>query len=126
MARILIIDDEGAIVGLFSAALNRDDHTVFGAPSYEAARLVIEREPIDLVITDLHMPGIDGYDVIRSFRRDFPQTLLMAMTGSGGGPELEKALGLGADAVLPKPFRLKDILTTVARCLSAGRCAARE
>lgn len=75
-----------------------------------------KKEPIDLIITDILMPEVDGIEVIRKFRREYPQLKIIAISG-GGWTEpqqfLTMASRLGADATFNKPFQWDKLVETV-------------
>jgi CheY-like chemotaxis protein len=121
MARILVIDDQPLIRDLFREALEHDGHHVtVAADGYEGVRSCHDAHP-DLVMVDLQMPGLDGFETIRKLRTmgDVP---IIAMSGGGesdhGANLLEIALHLGAVRTFEKPVRLNDLVTLVRDVLS--------
>jgi CheY-like chemotaxis protein len=81
---------------------------------------VFRREGADAVVCDLFMPVMDGMEVIRELRRDFPDVKIIAISGGGSGGNLEllpTALGAGADAILFKPFGHVALMTEVRQVL---------
>ena len=100
--RVLIIDDDEMMRGLLEALLPLDGYGVSSAPAGEEALRSLREDPsIDLVLTDLHMPGLEGTVLIQALRSAMPEgTLLVGMSASDPRPDVRGTL----DAFLPKPF----------------------
>lgn len=122
MATILVIDDEEQIRKLLRAILAAEGHEVTLACGAEEANRIRRERSVDLVITDLFMPGTDGIEVIVALRREAPDLRVIAMSGGGsfGAHEsLEMAEPLGAFATLRKPFVPEMVIEVVRRALAA-------
>ncbi len=116
MARIIVIDDQEPIRRIVRRALENDGHQVFEASDGEAGMALLEREPADVVITDIFMPGMDGIQTLREIRKRFPAIKVIAMSGgdSTGMMDLRRdAELLGAVKSLQKPFNARDIVDLV-------------
>ena len=125
MAVILVIDDERAARALIRRMLRRAGHKIYVARNGLIGLQILRREPIEVVITDLLMPEMEGIETIRAIRAEFPQVRIIAMSGGGtdtkrGGLYLEFAGKLGADARLANPFRAAELNALVERILQAG------
>ena len=81
MAKILIIDDEPYMRELLSRVLMRNGHTVVVAAEGSEGERYFAKDPADLIITDLMMPGQDGIETITRMRRDRPEVGIIAMSG---------------------------------------------
>lgn len=116
LASILVIDDEAPVRQVLRRALEGVGYQVWEAASgIEGVRLVCE-QPIDLVITDILMPDMDGLETVGILRRDFPNIRTIAITGGGKDPDYcAVAKILGAHETLTKPFELQQLLDVVAR-----------
>lgn len=121
MARILVIDDQPLIRDIFREALEHDGHHVtVAADGYAGVQSYRDARP-DLVLVDLQMPGLDGFETIRQLRTvgDVP---IIAASGGGewvhGTNQLEIALHLGAVPTFEKPGRLNDLVTLARDVLS--------
>jgi CheY-like chemotaxis protein len=112
-ARVLVVDDLAAIRELVSGALRRDGYDVISVGDTRAAAEVLGSTPIDLLITDLHLPDGDGSVLARSARRARPELRAILMSGS-----MEE--GESFDGVLQKPFAEDDLLRVVREALMAG------
>ena len=114
MPRILIIDDDAAVRATVRHVLERAGYeTVEAGDGRDATRLL---DGVDLVITDLLMPEMDGVDVLSSIRKGGHTMPVIAMSGGGkvgSKSYLEVARALGAFATIAKPFELEHLLKTV-------------
>ena len=108
VARILIIDDDAHIRQPVRLGLEKDGHTVDEAIDGVEGAARCRETPPDLVICDILMPEKDGFETMRDLRREYPDMLIMILSGSMGA-YLEMASDLGADFVLSKPFKLSDL-----------------
>lgn len=116
MAKILVIDDQPDIREVLKTILEEDGHEVrLAAEGHEGLRLFAE-SPSEIVITDLHMPGMNGLETVRALRERSRTTRIIAMSGADGymvEKNLESSMICGADLTLLKPFRVRDVLNAV-------------
>ncbi|GKS56611.1 response regulator [Nitrospira sp.] len=114
MASVLIVDDEEQLRLLMRQALEQADFAVQDAKDGKEALEQYRRNPTDLVIMDILMPGQDGLESIIQLRREFPTVKVIAITGGsemiGVLNYLEVAKMLGARRTLHKPFELKELV----------------
>ncbi|MDP2314539.1 MAG: AAA family ATPase [Pseudomonadota bacterium] len=118
--RILLVDDEEGVRSLARAVLERQGYVVEEAADGLAALGVVERGPRpDAVVLDLVMPGLDGWRTLARIRELDPTLPVVVMSGydSRGG----EGRPVEPDAQLAKPFRLRDLVATVARVLAVRR-----
>jgi len=116
-ATVLIVEDEPALREIIGAWFKRIAGKALTAAHGGEALAVIDAHPVDLVISDMRMPVIDGITLLKRIRasgRNMPVILISGYSDT----EARIALGLGADALLPKPMDRQDLLDTVARSLS--------
>lgn len=106
MPRILVIDDEQGIVGSLVNYFSRKGYDVIGTTMPEDALVALGQGTFDLVITDLQMSPITGFEIIRIVKERYPKTLIIAMSGKYS---LEEAGELGSDYFFAKPFLYKDM-----------------
>lgn len=122
MARILVIDDNRQIRAIILKACQSWGHHVRDAADGMVATRLMETGCFDLVITDIHMPVMDGIEVLTSLRNDAAKVRILAISGGWSGREKEEVLldaeMLGADAVLSKPFSLDELRSAVDGLLS--------
>ncbi|HSG09369.1 MAG TPA: response regulator [Longimicrobiales bacterium] len=103
MARILIVDDDESDRLFERAILEDQGHTLFFAKDGEAALKTYRDSEVDLVVTDLYMPGVNGLRLIKQLKAMDPAVLIIAASGVAKG-QLDRALELGAGKVLAKPL----------------------
>jgi CheY-like chemotaxis protein len=116
LAKILVIDDEEGVRRVIGKILVRAGHDVLEAPDGKVALSLVKKEAADLVICDLFMPEMDGVEVLRQLRRDYPNLRVVAISGGayqGRVQLLDVAKALGAVAVLGKPFQPHQLLELV-------------
>ncbi|MEW6347495.1 MAG: response regulator [Thermodesulfobacteriota bacterium] len=121
MARILVIEDETDIRGLYKRFLEQAGHEVMEAPDGEEGVRLYRKTAADLVITDIIMPEKEGIETIMELRKDFPEVKIIAISGGGKAMPsstcLSLAKGLGATKTLAKPFKRQELLDAVAEVL---------
>ena len=120
---ILVVDDEPPIVRLVRAKLVADGHTVVTATRGEEALERFAEERPDLVVLDLMMPGIDGYETLRRIRAQSQVPVLM-LTARAGDADKLKAFSSGADDYLTKPFNPDELAARVGAILRRSAGAA--
>ena len=108
--RILIVDDDSSIAELISLYLEKECFSTTIAEDGEEALSLYEKEGADLLILDLMLPGIDGYEVCRRIRASSDVPIIML---SAKGETFDKVLGLGADDYILKPFDTKELVARV-------------
>jgi CheY-like chemotaxis protein len=121
-AKILVVDDEPGIQRTVQRILGRRNHVSLASSGAEALQ-VLAREPHDLAIVDVRMPGMNGFEVLRSIKARHPDTEVIIMTGSVSNPEekLVEALRERAFYFINKPFEKAVLETLVDRCLEHQR-----
>src|SRR5438093_1794030 len=117
MALILIVDDEGFVRAIVEEILTSKGHTVLQAISGKEAVKMCEGRAFDLVITDLSMPLMDGFDLISTLRRLHSDLPILAISGIYTGDLLKAVKLLGAKAILQKPFEPDELLAAVDKIL---------
>lgn len=121
MKRVLIADDKETSRELIRTVLEGSGYEVSEAnDGIDALKAARELRP-DLVILDLHMPGLDGFGVLAELRRDsdFTRTPIMALTASAMQGDRERAMVAGFDSYVSKPIPLSTLRQEVLRLLSS-------
>jgi two-component system, OmpR family, response regulator len=113
MARVLLIDDDAALLDVLSLAFEDAGHDVARARDGREGVDFIERDRPDLVVTDVNMPGIDGFSLCRRLREAGDLLPLILLTSRDD--EIDEALGLelGADDYVAKPFSPRELMARV-------------
>jgi CheY-like chemotaxis protein len=125
MASILVIDDDRAVLATVKILLERNGHIVDIFDNSRAGLQAFEIQKFDLLIVDIFMPGMDGFETMNRVHQSRPEVPIIVMSGhqfrsgSEQAPDfLRMATKLGAVSGLQKPFRPNDLLGAVARSLS--------
>ena len=123
--RALVVDDEETILEFLSMGLGYEGFTVETASDGPGALAAAERFRPDLVILDVMLPGLDGFEVCRTLRRETTVPILMLTARES---ELDKVLGLelGADDYLTKPFSMRELLARVKALLRRSELVAAQ
>ena len=121
MAKLVIIDDEAAILDLMSKLCRADGHTVFGYTTGVEGMAAIRGQEPDLVIVDLRIGDMNGLDLVSMCREQFPNTAVIMVTGHGSVETAVEAMRLGAFDYLTKPFDLGDLIKTVNQGLAHSK-----
>ena len=115
-AKILIIDDEDVVRRTICQMLLRAGHEVEEAANGVAGLAALRRQPVELVITDIIMPEMEGVETVMCIRQEFPHIRVIAISGGGRTGNfdfLATAEKLGAVRVLQKPFKRAALLEAV-------------
>jgi response regulator RpfG family c-di-GMP phosphodiesterase len=113
----LIVDDDPALRKILSVMLTQSAFACRSAASGEEALCLLEKHPFDVVISDLRMPGISGMDLLIEVRQSFPQLAFLMVTGEDETRVGVRAMQLGADDYLLKPFDADVVLGSLHRAL---------
>ena len=111
--KILAVEDEPAMAELLQSALSEEGHTVTVARDGQEALDVAKSSGFDLMVLDLMLPRLSGFDVAQQLRRVGIQTPILVLTARDASVDIVKALDAGADDYLTKPFSLDVFLARV-------------
>lgn len=115
MTRVLVVDDDEESRDLLAEVLTASGYAVGVVGNAVAARAALEKEPdYRIVIADLRMPDGTGLELLETLRHGGSKQEIILMSSFISGTERKRALELGADALIEKPFRLSELLDLVA------------
>ncbi len=112
---VLVADDESMMRNLLQKILVRDGYKVITAGDGLEALAVLEKERVDLVISDLKMPRMDGFELLKIVKEAYSHVGIIMMTAYGDTYTVKDALLLGADEYITKPFKSFEISLVVER-----------
>jgi DNA-binding NtrC family response regulator len=115
--RILVIDDELIVCESCQRILEEEGLEVEIALSGAEAFTKMKENPFDIVITDLKMPGMDGMEVLRAIRKEYPDTFVIMITGFSTVETAVEAMKLGAFDYIPKPFTPDEVSIVVKKAI---------
>jgi DNA-binding NtrC family response regulator len=121
MANILIVEDEPKMLRLLEMNLAEDDHSIFSAGDAEAGAKILRREKIDLVLTDLKLPGMNGLDFLQEIKQGNLSLPVVVMTAFGTVETAVEAMKAGATDYVLKPFSMEEIKLIVNKELTVNR-----
>jgi two-component system OmpR family response regulator len=112
-ARILVVDDEASITDLLSMALRYEKFDVLAAHSGREALDAVPAFAPDLVVLDVMMPGIDGFEVARRLRNDATSLPILFLTARDATEDKVRGLTLGGDDYMTKPFSVEELVARI-------------
>ncbi len=117
--RVLIVDDQVDVRRVLRAGLEMlgQEIKVTDVPSAEEALLIISRQPVDLLITDIYLPGISGLELKDRARKRNPELRMILITGMSDEEMRQKVVNAGADAYFFKPIDMAGFLDTAQQLL---------
>ncbi len=116
-ARILVVDDDKAVRAALKVNLRKGGYDVTVAESAEKALRNLDDRPMDLVLSDVSMPGMSGMELLSRVRERWPDVRVVIMTGRGSIEDAVTAMKAGADDYIIKPISKNELLVIVARSL---------
>lgn len=126
---VLVVDDDETLRTLLQGILEREGYSVATAESVQHAKDTLAEGSFQVVISDIKMPGENGYDLLRFVKGRYPELGVILMTGHGDLYSVKDAMLLGADEYLNKPFKSFEIALMVERLywrMRAGRATSHE
>lgn len=115
--RILVVDDEMVVCESCQRILEEEGYEVETALSGKEAFDKMKAHAFDIVITDLKMPGISGMDVLKTFRKEYPDSIIIMITGFSTVETAVEAMKLGAFDYIPKPFTPDEVSIVVKKAI---------
>jgi two-component system response regulator PilR (NtrC family) len=115
---VLVVDDEEALRTVLSGELANEGYEVKAAADGDEAISEVEKSPFDLVLLDIKMPRMSGFEVLKYIKVNHAKTKVVMLTGFADLKNAIESKKLGADDFVSKPYDLVDLLTTIERVLS--------
>jgi len=119
--RILLVEDEMNLARPLQFNLEQEGYQVFSTPNGQEALEWLSREKFDLIILDIMIEGMDGFEVTRQVRRRDQRLPILMLTARSTEQDRVQGLELGADDYMVKPFHLQELLLRVQRMLERSR-----
>ena len=123
MKRVLVVEDDAAILRGLTDNLEAESYVVLTAKDGEAGYAILEKEEPDLVILDLMLPKLSGYEICQRARSEGMTVPILMLTAKGTESDRVLGLDLGADDYVTKPFSVRELLARVRALLRRGQSA---
>jgi two-component system response regulator PilR (NtrC family) len=115
--KILVVDDEKSMCDFLEIMLNKEGYEVASTTSGEKALELLENNLYSMVLTDVKMPGVDGFEVLRKTKEVSPDTVVIMITAYGSPEGAVTAIKEGAYDYITKPFRVEEVKLTIKKSL---------
>ena len=119
--RILIVDDDPSNREGLSLLLGQENYLVEGAASGEEALKLIEKSPVEVMITDLFLPGMSGIEILKQVKENAPLTNVILVTGKASAESAVEAMKEGAFDYITKPVNIEHLKVQVAKALEKNK-----
>jgi two-component system response regulator AtoC len=119
-AMVLLVDDDAAITTVLASLLKQAGFSTLTASSGAEALALLEKQPVEVVVTDLRMPGLDGMTLLRKIVRGWPDVPVLVLSAHGTVALAVDAMKLGAADFLTKPFDRDEVLFVIKKALAAS------
>lgn len=120
-SQILLIDDELESCKALSVLLGRAGYGVESCHSGEKALALLKKQPFELIISDLFLPGVSGIDILKQVKEEHPQTCVILITGNASAETAVEAMKEGAFDYITKPFNFEKLKLQVAKALEKSQ-----
>ncbi|MEE1197052.1 MAG: response regulator transcription factor [Lachnospiraceae bacterium] len=126
MFRILVVEDDVSLKNLFCRTLQRNNYQTFGADRAETALEILDREYIDLIVTDIMMPGMDGFEFIRQLRESQIDLPILIITAKSDIMDKQTGFFAGADDYMVKPIDINELVLRVNALLRRAKSVSEK
>lgn len=123
MFSILVVEDNESVNKLISAKLKLENYQVLSAFDGKEALEILEHEHIDLIISDIMMPNVDGYELINTLRSVGSTIPILIITAKDGMEDMERGFNVGTDDYMIKPVNMKEMVLRVKALLRRSQIA---
>ena len=125
MIKILLVEDEPDMLDLTAYVLRRERFVVAEAADGAAALRRWKADRPDIVVLDLGLPSVDGFEVLRRIREE-SETPVLILTARRNGPDIARAFNLGTDDFLAKPFEFRELIARIRAILRRAKAAQQD
>lgn len=126
MFKILVVEDDADLQHLFCRTLIRNNYNAYGADNVEEAFKILENEYIDLIISDVMMPGMNGFDFVRNLRESNIELPVLIVTAKGDISDKQSGFMAGADDYMVKPIDINEMLFRVNALLRRAKSVSEK
>lgn len=120
-SKVMVIDDEKIVGDMAKMSLEQDGYIVETFLNAGPALERLKEEPFDVVVTDYKMKGIDGMEVLRTVKQNYPGTKVIMITAFANLDTAIEALRGEVHDFFPKPVKIKELKSSIGRALSEGK-----
>jgi DNA-binding NtrC family response regulator len=113
--KVLVVDDEEIMRNLMVKILEKAGYKVVTASGGEMAKRTLAEETVDIVLTDVKMPDMNGFDLLREIKSAYPHIAVIMMTAYADSYTIKDALIAGADEYITKPFKHYEVTVVIER-----------
>lgn len=124
MLKILVVEDDDALLSLYRIVLEKEGYEALLAHHGEEAWAIMEREHVDLIVTDVRMPVMDGYQFVRSVRDIFPEMPILMITAKDDFASKSMGFSLGTDDYMTKPVHMEEMMLRIRALLRRSKIMA--
>ena len=115
MEKILIVEDDKDLLKLFCTVLKKEGYDVAVAEDGLQALRYLDRDYADLIISDIMMPNLDGYQLVEAVRKAGRQTPILIITAKDGFDDMRRGFSLGSDDYMVKPINVNELFHEICR-----------
>lgn len=126
MFKILVVEDDTSLKNLFCKTLTRNNYHAFDAENAEKALELLDKESIDLIITDIMMPGMNGFEFIRQLREAHIELPILIITAKSDITDKQTGFLAGADDYMVKPIDIHEMVLRVNALLRRARSVSEK
>ena len=124
MFRVLVTEDDAELQQLFCRVLTRNGFTAIGAADGEQALEVLEHESIDVIVSDIMMPRMDGYALVRALRESGSTIPILMITARDSFQDMQAGFLSGADDYMVKPINVNEMVLRIHALLRRAKMVA--
>jgi CheY-like chemotaxis protein len=113
IANVLVVEDDELIRGIFVDIIKSKGYSVLEGTNGREALQILEEQPINIIVSDMKMPVMDGLQLLREVKSKHPEIPVVVITGFDNVYTEQQVMAAGADAYVTKPFKVEDVSSTL-------------